>query len=45
MNVIVASAVPSPTVNESPVRVDRVVAPLVLTSWTCMSERRGVHVG
>ena len=32
-----ASAVPSPTVNESPARVDRVVAPLVLTSWTRMS--------
>ena len=40
VNVIVASAVPSPTENESPVRVDRVVAPFVLTSWTCMFRPR-----
>ena len=36
VNVIVASAVPSPTENVSPVKVDSVVAPLVLTSWTCI---------
>ena len=35
VNVIVASAVPSPTVKVRPVTVERVVAPLVLTSWAC----------
>jgi hypothetical protein len=35
VKVMVASEVPSPTLKVSPVVPDRVVVPLVLTSWTC----------